>query len=157
MLLREVVEVLDDLDAAGVRHWVLGGWGVDLLVGRETRAHRDLDLLVDERDYDRCQAALAALGYEVETEDLPVRIELRPAGDRWVDVHPVRFDGHGLGVQGDPAGVHFDYLPDAFTTGRIGDRVVGCLSAARQLEGHTGYEPRPQDLHDLALLAGLSS
>jgi hypothetical protein len=42
--LPEVVDVLERLDRAGVPVWLDGGWGVDALVGRQTRPHRDLDL-----------------------------------------------------------------------------------------------------------------
>src|SRR5438477_4113231 len=31
----------------GCRFWLEGGWGVDALVGRQTRPHRDLDIDVD--------------------------------------------------------------------------------------------------------------
>ena len=48
MRLADVVEILSDLRAAGCRVWVAGGWGVDALVGRQTRPHRDLDLAVDD-------------------------------------------------------------------------------------------------------------
>ena len=33
------------LSAAGVRCWVVGGWGVDALIGQRTRPHKDLDVL----------------------------------------------------------------------------------------------------------------
>jgi hypothetical protein len=39
----DVIQVLEALDGAGVRHWVGGGWGVAALAGRQTRPHRDLD------------------------------------------------------------------------------------------------------------------
>src|SRR6188472_2231513 len=29
-----------------IRFWVMGGWGVDALLQRETRPHKDLDILV---------------------------------------------------------------------------------------------------------------
>jgi hypothetical protein len=64
----DVIQVLDALDAAGVRHWVGGGWGVAALAGRQTRAHRDLDLNVDAEDLDRGLAALGQLGYVPETD-----------------------------------------------------------------------------------------
>jgi len=38
----EVHAVLDALGTAGIPTWVAGGWGVDALAGRQTRAHRDL-------------------------------------------------------------------------------------------------------------------
>ncbi len=43
MRFEEVTRVLDGLDVARVRYWVAGGWGVAVLVGRQTRVHRDLD------------------------------------------------------------------------------------------------------------------
>ena len=151
----EVVEVLEALDHAAVRCWVAGGWGVDALVGAETRTHRDLDLAVDARDHERCMTTLHALGYVIETDWLPLRVEVAATGERWVDVHPVRFDDQGRGIQGDAAGVHFLYPPEAFTTAQLADRAVPCLSAEQQRLFHSGYEPRPQDDHDLRLLATL--
>jgi lincosamide nucleotidyltransferase A/C/D/E len=151
----DVLKVLDALQRAGIRHWVAGGWGVDALVGAETRRHRDLDLMVDADDHVACMATLAGLGYTVETDWLPVRVELVAGGDRWVDVHPVRFDAQGNGLQGDPDGTHFRYPPAGFVVARLGDRDVPCMSAAEQERAHTGYELRPQDEHDLRQLAAL--
>lgn len=132
-----------------------GGWGVDVLVGRQTRHHRDLDLAVDADHLDQCLATCAGLGYVTETDWLPLRVELRASADRWVDVHPVAFDVQGCGVLGDPLGTHFNYPLTAFTTGMIGDREMPCLSAGQQEIFHSGYELRPQDQHDLALLGQL--
>lgn len=151
----EVVEVLDALDMAEVRHWIAGGWGVDALVGSQTRHHRDLDLTVDAEDFDDCMAVLASLGYTVETDWLPLRVEVAAPGGRWVDLHPVRFDAQGRGVQGDREGVHFLYPPSAFTLGKIDARTVHCLSVSQQRLFHDGYELRPHDEHDLQRLAEL--
>ena len=155
----DVIQVLDALDEARVRHWVAGGWGVAALAGRQTRPHRDLDLCIDAADLDPCLAALGRLEYAAETDWLPVRIELRATGDRWVDVHPVAFDededGHRHGRQADLDGGFFDYPSDAFTRGLITGRSVPCLSAHQQRVFHSGYEPRAQDLHDLAQLEAL--
>jgi lincosamide nucleotidyltransferase A/C/D/E len=49
MDLGEVLGVLADLAEAGCAVWVAGGWGVDALIGRQTRLHRDLDLSLDAR------------------------------------------------------------------------------------------------------------
>jgi lincosamide nucleotidyltransferase A/C/D/E len=151
----DVIEVLDNLDRAGVRHWVGGGWGVAALAGRQTREHRDLDLAVDAEHLDACLQALSQLGYTSETDWLPVRIELRAPGARRVDVHPVNFSADGHGRQPDLNGGHFDYPPAAFTTGTIGNRPVSCLSVQQQRRFRTGYEHRPQDIHDLAELDAL--
>ena len=151
----DVIQVLDALDGAGARHWVGGGWGVAALAGRQTRQHRDLDLAVDARDLGRCLLVLDHLGYAAETDWLPVRIEMRSAGECWVDVHPVVFDESGHGRQADLEGGSFDYPPDAFSRGLIVGRPVPCLSARQQRRFRSGYEHRPQDLHDLAQLDAL--
>lgn len=150
----EVHRVLDALDGAGCRVWVAGGWGVDALVGRQTRPHRDLDLALDATGEVAALGALAALGYVVETDWRPVRVELVAPGARWVDLHPVVFDAAGRGTQSGLDGVTFDYPVGCLVTGTIGGRAVGCLSVAQQVAFHTGYPPRAVDLADLALLAG---
>ena len=76
----EVHAVLDALGTAGIPTWVAGGWGVDALAGRQTRAHRDLDLLVDAERLEDCLSILTARGYAVETDWLPVRVEVGAAG-----------------------------------------------------------------------------
>ena len=53
----------DALDSAGLEHWFFGGWAVDLWVGRPTRAHEDIDVLVQRRDEARVDAALVAAGW----------------------------------------------------------------------------------------------
>jgi lincosamide nucleotidyltransferase A/C/D/E len=155
MDVEDVVRILDALDDAGVRHWVGGGWGVAALAGRQTRQHRDLDLAVDAGDLSCCLSVLVGLGYAAETDWLPVRIEMRSPGERWVDVHPVAFDKSGHGRQADLDGGFFDYPPDAFSRGLIAGREVPCLSARQQRRFRTGYEHRPQDVHDLAQLDAL--
>jgi len=152
----DVIVVLDALGGTGVRYWVAGGWGVTALVGRLTRPHRDLDLAVDAADLGRCLGLLGGLGYVAETDWLPSRIELRAPGDRWVDVHPVAFGEDGSGRQADLDGGSFEYPPDAFDRGRIAGRTVGCLSARQQRRFRSGYEHRPQDIHDLAQLDALT-
>jgi len=46
----DVIEILGWLADAGVAVWLDGGWGVDALIGEQTREHKDLDLIVrDDR------------------------------------------------------------------------------------------------------------
>jgi len=148
----DVRTVIDALSGRGVTFWVAGGWGVAALVGRQTREHRDLDLLVDTEDLDGCLTVLGEGGYVVESDELPVRLELTGGQGRWVDVHPVVLDEAGNGVQAGPDGTTYAYPVSAFTLGHIRDRDVPCLSAAHQKLAHDGYVLRDQDRHDLAQL-----
>ena len=80
VLLGDLLAVTTALHRAGIAHWVAGGWGVDALVGRQTRPHRDLDLAVDADQLDQAVALLRPLGYRPETDCLPGRLELAADG-----------------------------------------------------------------------------
>ena len=153
----EVLRVLDAIGQAGCRAWVAGGWGVDVLVGHRTRTHRDLDLAIDAAGEATVLAALEGLGYAVETDWRPVRVELAAPGGRWVDVHPVVFDDAGAGTQAGLVGAVFTYPAACFVSGHVGGRVVGCLSVEQQLAFHDGYDLREVDVADVVLLHGLRS
>jgi lincosamide nucleotidyltransferase A/C/D/E len=151
MDLGEVLGVAD-LTEAGCSVWVAGGWGVDALVGRQTRLHRDLDLALDARNETDALRALEHRGYRVETDWRPVRVELVAEGRGWVDVHPVVFDATGHGREADLGGGRFDYPPEAFDQGALGGMCVPCLSRDRQLpaehiavieSGHAIHRERP--------------
>ncbi|MEU4566292.1 hypothetical protein [Micromonospora sp. NPDC023956] len=153
----EVHAVLDALTGVGCAAWIGGGWGVDALVGRQTRSHRDLDLLVPADREAAALRALGLLGYAVETDWRPVRVEVVAARRGRVDLHPVTFDATGDAHQAGLDGGSFRYPRDCFTTGTIAGRPVGCLSVAQQMVLHSGYEPRDVDRTDLALLRQLAS
>ena len=153
----EVHAVLDALAAAGCRAWIGGGWGVDALVGYQTRGHRDLDLAVDADQEAAALVALGKLGYVIATDWRPVRVELVAARRGRVDVHPVTFDEMGDGRQADLDGGFFRYPAGCFTVGTIAGRRVNCLTIAQQLRFHSGYQPRDIDHADLALLHGLTA
>jgi lincosamide nucleotidyltransferase A/C/D/E len=144
----------------GLRWWIGGGWGVDALVGKQTRVHRDLDLALDVTDAtpQLALSSLSALRYRVETDWLPSRVELTASSARWVDLHPLTFDAGGTGWQANVDGLPpFRYPPDAFSNGSIAGCAVSCLSVAQQLLFHSGYPPRRQDLADVALLRTLAT
>ena len=51
------------LNVAELEHWFFGGWAVDLWVGRLTRPHEDIDVLVWRHDEDQVHQALQAAGW----------------------------------------------------------------------------------------------
>jgi lincosamide nucleotidyltransferase A/C/D/E len=141
-----VLEILDALDAAGVRCWIRGGWGVDALAGKRTRTHEDLDLIIEDDANLRAVEALEDLGfsrwYDVDS-DVPLfsRIVLHdhPVAGRAVDLQPL-----------DISAGHVE-----FSTGTIENRQVACLSLQSQLTTHSNYRKRPCDRADLAVLNSL--
>ncbi len=100
MEVAEVIAVLDRLAAVGLDFWVDGGWGVDALVGEQTRPHGDLDIVVGAEGLGRAADALAALDYAHDAAarpGLPARLVLHAGARRQVDLHPVVLDRHGNG------------------------------------------------------------
>lgn len=152
----EAVAIVRALESARVSFWVTGGWGVDALAHAVTREHRDLDLAVASEGFNAARQTLLEMGFVPETDWLPVRLEVAGGPGGWVDLHPVVFDEHGDGEQSGPDGQSFAYPGQDLTTGEINGCAVPCISARLQRSFHSGYEPRPQDLHDLRVLESLA-
>ena len=55
------VAIVDRLEQEGVDVWIDGGWGVDALLGDETRQHDDLGLVAELRHADRIVELLVGL------------------------------------------------------------------------------------------------
>ena len=151
MTAAEVVQIVAWLDANGVVYQVNGGWGVDALVGRQTRPHQDLDVFIDEGAEADFMAWLTSRGYRVTEDWRPVRVQLSsPLGQ--VDVHAMRLDSAGNGVQHGLDGEEYLHPAEQRVTGLIDGQAVVVASAERARELRGGYPPRAVDLHDLALL-----
>ena len=152
MTAQRVLMLLNALRAAGVEAVLDGGWGVDALLGRQTREHEDLDLVVALADVRQIQAALHPAGFALHEDHLPVRFVLRSQAGEQLDFHTVTFDEEGGGLQPQPSGAVFRYPPEGFVQGRVGRRQVACISAEVQVLCHLGYEPSPKDGQDVLAL-----
>ncbi|MGW2384019.1 nucleotidyltransferase domain-containing protein [Streptomyces sp. NPDC001658] len=148
-----VLSVLALLRQAGADVWIGGGWGIDALVGEQTREHRDLDLVHRQEQEPAVVAALAGAGFVETLEWRPIRFVVTAADGREIDLHPLVFadDGSALQVSPDPERP-FAYPASCFVTGTIGGTTVPCLSAEQQVRFHQGYEPSERDRHDMAQL-----
>ena len=170
----DVIELYSGLRAEGVRIWVDGGWGIDALLGRQTRLHKDFDALVALEDLPALTHFLGGRGFALKliwennrwapsSEPLALIGRDRPAVEAAtafvledgsgceLDFHVVRFDAHGHRVPAWDNDLIFP--PEAFAgVGTIGGRRVRCLSAEMQMRTHTGYALKESDIHDLRLL-----
>ncbi len=157
MTVERALDLLDLLAAAHLDVWVDGGWGVDALVGRQTREHGDLDLGVARPQVDEVIAILATAGYAVTDAryiEVTVQLTHTEEGHR-VDLHPSTPLPDGGTEQLDFDG-NAHYLPPP-AVGRIAGREVRCMPLTTQFNTHTGYTLRPKDHHDLELLHSLKS
>ena len=137
---------------------VQGGWGVDALIGDETRAHRDLDVAVAREDCDVVAQRLAPLGFRHDAAawpGLPGRLVLADERGRVVDIHPLAFDEDGNGWQEIHEGGGWLLHPAAGLggCGTVAGRPVRCNTPELQLRFREGYPWSDNDLHDVHLLA----
>ncbi|MFF9816435.1 nucleotidyltransferase domain-containing protein [Streptomyces sp. NPDC014006] len=167
----DVLAVLDALQRADVRGWLAGGWGVDALLGLQTRRHLDIDVVLawDDGLEERAKRAMAGIGFRPLSDE--VHPDGRPMPVRWVmddglvvvDLLPVditRWPFRELPrgrENGRPATATAAAPPDPASEdrGTIAGQPVPCLPLRLQLAIHQGYPVRPSDRHDVALLEEL--
>ncbi|GHJ26700.1 aminoglycoside nucleotidyltransferase [Streptomyces hygroscopicus subsp. sporocinereus] len=149
----DVLSILAVLRNADTDIWIGGGWGIDALVGQQTRQHRDLDLMHRKSQEPAVVAALANAGFVQTLDWRPVRFVLTDPRGREIDLHPLLFAVDGSAVQASPDPEHpFVYPASCFITGTILGTTVPCLSPEQQVYFHQGYEPADHDRHDMAQL-----
>lgn len=146
-----MVELLGRFEDVGVGYWVDGGWGVDCLLGEQTRPHGDLDLVLPRPDLPVALELLTGLGYQVIRDLMPTAIALRSPDGIEVDLHPVDPTTDGGGDQLLDDGTAWHYGPAVL--GSIGGRPVPCVPAAEQIAMRHGYPVRDIDHHDVRRLA----
>ena len=148
-----LLRVVDRLESEEIDVWLDGGWGVDALLGAETREHDDLDVVVELRHSGRVAELLAELGYELVVGAAPKSFVLVDRDGRQVDVHPVAFDSEGRGVYQMNDGASWVYPAQGFSgRGSVNGRPVRCLSPEVQVLVHAGYELTEKDFRELYLL-----
>ncbi|WP_152361039.1 nucleotidyltransferase domain-containing protein [Microlunatus speluncae] len=157
MVAEDVLGVLEVLRGVGAEVWIGGGWGIDALVGEQTREHRDLDLMHRQEQEPAVVAALASAGFVESLDWRPIRFVVSHPDGRDLDLHPLVFADDGSADQASPDPEHpFHYPASCFVTGMINGIRVPCLSAEQQFHFHQGYEKTERDHHDLAQLARLA-
>ena len=149
MTTREVLAVVDLFEKNGIDLVIDGGWGVDALLGEQTRPHSDLDIVVQDKDVPRIRALLEERGY-TDVPRADTRVYNFVMGDgrgHDVDIHTYTFDEQGNNVFG------LDYLPEMLTGhGHIAGHPVKCIPPDWMVKFHSGYELDENDFHDVRLL-----
>jgi len=161
---REALALYSTFTEHGVDCWVMGGWGVDALLGDESRPHHDLDVLVARKDLGLFLDLLTDLGFSeklVWGESLVIDVDgvSRPTafvqvdGDgREVDVHVIEEVPGGAPIAVCDVPWEFDEASLA-AVGVIEGGQVRCVSAKTQLQMHTGYDLPQAHQHDAERLA----
>ena len=144
-----VIAIVSLLNQNDIKVVIDGGWGVDALLGKQTRTHADLDVAINHKDVQKIRALLEAKGYQEV-----------PWGDTWecnfvlgddsghlLDVHSCTFDEAGNNVFG--VKYPFESLKGS---GSINGFPVNCITPEWMLKFHSGYKLDENDYHDIKLI-----
>ena len=148
-MVEAVLELVKLFDENQIEVTIDGGWGVDALLGEQTRPHTDLDIAVQHKYVPHIRAVLEGKGYK----DVP-RPDNRDCnfvmGDglgHEVDIHTYTYDEQGNLVFGLPYP-----LESLIGTGIIANYPVRCISPEWLVKFHTGYQLDETDYHDVKAL-----
>ena len=146
----EVVSIYRLLDSHQIPVWIDGGWGIDALIGHQTRPHNDLDIAVEHRHVAKLREILFEQGY-VPVASPPGQQDfmfvLQDKLGRKLDVHSFTFDAAGNHLYG------VQYPAASLTgTGTIAGLEVRCVSLEYVLIFHGAYEPDEEDRKDIQAL-----
>ncbi|MCK9435675.1 MAG: aminoglycoside adenylyltransferase [Proteiniphilum sp.] len=149
--------VLDVLEELNIRYWVDGGWGVDILIGEQTREHRDVDIDFDATFETILIDKLEGLGYQITTDWRPARVELSHPIHGHIDIHPLIISDSGDAKQADLEGGWYHFKAEYFSEALFEGRTIPCISLEAQRLFHSGYELREVDKEDLKKLDSLGN
>ncbi len=151
---QDVLELYGALERLGIQIWVDGGWGVDALLGKQSRAHKDLDIAIQQQDLAQFRELLEARRYkEIKLEQArPHNFVLGDAEGHEVDVHVIVLDDKGNGIYG-PAENGQMYPAASLTgAGTIDGLPVRCISPEWVVKFHSGYELKDKDWEDISAI-----
>ncbi len=154
------------LTSSGLHAWLNGGWGIDALLGEQTRPHKDLDIIILVDEVVQMRGLLERDGYSLAylwSESLwvvdaqgikvPTAFVLQDSRDREIDAHAMRLDAQGNGIPEWAHGAELVFSKqDLAAEGMIAGVMVRCFSPEMQVVCHQGYDLPAVHLHDLALL-----
>lgn len=154
MTAEALIDLLASFDSAGIEVWLDGGWGVDALLGTQTRPHNDVDIILRTADVSRLVDLLSSGGYTVQPGGVPSSFVLAHPAGLEVDVHAITFDENGNGVYRMANGDDWIYPAEGFGgRGTVNGMAVRCLTPAIQVLCHAhGYVPTEKDFGDMECL-----
>ena len=145
---------LNLFDKLGIKVWIDGGWGVDALLGEQTRKHQDLDIIIPWEDSTILTEALFTREFvDIPTDDRTDRnFVMGHQAHGMIDFHVVELTEDGGAVYRPR---EIDWIISELelnAVGYIGGREVRCLSADYQVRSHAGYTLQDTDFADMRAL-----
>jgi lincosamide nucleotidyltransferase A/C/D/E len=149
MTAADVVAFVQLLEQHNINVIIDGGWGVDALIGQQTRRHNDLDIALEHKDVPAVRALLEASGYtDVPRDDTrDCNFVMGDEAGHQIDFHSFTFDESHNIIFGVP--YPFDSLNGY---GAINGFPVNCITPEWMVKFHTGYKLDENDYHDVKVL-----
>jgi lincosamide nucleotidyltransferase A/C/D/E len=146
----DVIDLLKKAEDIGVNLWIDGGWGVDALVGYQTRPHNDIDIFIQKKDTDIFTKMLNSNAYRETKMEFTTDVHKAfcDSCKRIIDLHIFEFTKDG----------NLRYENEIYPSkvldgkGKIGRITVHCLTAEAQILYHQGYEHKEKDIQDVLLI-----
>ncbi|MBV9874731.1 MAG: GNAT family N-acetyltransferase [Verrucomicrobia bacterium] len=149
MTAKDAIGLYKLFDQHGIKIWIDGGWGVDALLGHQTRKHDDLDVAVHHSNLPALCQLLEDRGYHSV-----------PSGGSWgcnfvlgddrgdrIDLHSFELDTSGENTFG------VAYRAEHLTgVGMIEGYQVRCVAPDWMVKFHTGYPLDKNDFSDVKAL-----
>jgi lincosamide nucleotidyltransferase A/C/D/E len=161
----DVISMYQHLLNHDIQIWLIGGWGIDALLGEQTRPHKDLDVIMLLDDIVRMRELLARDGYDLKElwsenrwavdalgTETATAFVLWDSEGRELDAHAMSLDDQGHGIPAwEAEGLVFKGQ-DLAGEGTISGLTVRCISPEMQMLCHRGYDVPDQQLRDLERL-----
>jgi lincosamide nucleotidyltransferase A/C/D/E len=162
MSAEDVVDLYTRLAVRGIHLWLIGGWGIDALLGEQTRPHKDLDVLLLLDDVVRTREFLGRDGYrlkelwsenrwavDAQGREVATAFVLQNVEGREFDAHAMRLDAQGNGGPAWDADGISCRQPDLTGVGTIAGSTVRCITPEAQMRFHVGYDLPDKHRRDL--------
>jgi lincosamide nucleotidyltransferase A/C/D/E len=155
MTTEDVIKLYSNFEKHGIKIWLDGGWAVDALLGKQMRTHKDLDIVLEQKDAPKAREFLEGQGYkDVPRDDTsPWNFLMGDDKGREVDFHAIVFDEKGNGLYGPPEkGVMFP--AESLTgEGKIEGTRVRCISAEYMVKFMAPWLQKHGNKYSEAILA----
>jgi lincosamide nucleotidyltransferase A/C/D/E len=141
MLTDDVAEMIRRWRAEGITVWLDGGWGVDALLGEESRPHHDLDVVLEHHVLEQFAGSMNTQGFHRISDGGSFNHVFRDPSGRQVDVRLVDTSRRQRTTAGIEvyAGEGLPFEVGALDgRGTVGGEPVGCCTADYQVRSRLG-------------------
>ena len=128
--INDACEILSWAYNNNIEIWLDGGWGVDALLGKETRQHNDIDLFVEEKNYNKFIEIIKNKGFNEIVVEYTSEVHTIWSDNklRIIDLHMFKDNCDGtICYEGE---VFQKNIFDG--VGKIGNIMVSCINAKNQ-------------------------